>query len=267
MYNDFEIGSYLLFQGYPRYRVFVDPRLPAYPEDIHRLLGSFDLDRDTWDDAMAKYGVETALLAYAGVNRRVSWWEPRNWALVYRASDARVFVRRREKWRALIAAHEIPATFDFSVEQGTTTLPLEIKPVSSPVPECEWQRRLGDLCFDLDRGNTMRARRHYERALAVPDCLAAQDEAALAAWMGALQLRASDWKRSVAYLDRALELSPNDAQTRANRATALERIGRREEAAADWIRVASQARGTPLGAAAAARSRALGSLEEPQQRL
>src|SRR5262249_40270863 len=25
MYNDFEIGSYLLYEGYPRHRVFVDP--------------------------------------------------------------------------------------------------------------------------------------------------------------------------------------------------------------------------------------------------
>ena len=42
MYNDFEIGSYLLFEpsgGYPRHRVFVDPRLPAYPAEFHRLLG------------------------------------------------------------------------------------------------------------------------------------------------------------------------------------------------------------------------------------
>ncbi|MEO7669262.1 MAG: hypothetical protein ABIW57_07970, partial [Polyangia bacterium] len=115
MYNDFEIGSYLLFEGYPRYRVFVDPRLPAYPEEMHRLLGSFDLDRAAWGAAMDRYGVQTALLAYAGVNRRAAWWDPDQWALVFRAADSRVFVRRREQWRALIAAHEVPATFEFSV--------------------------------------------------------------------------------------------------------------------------------------------------------
>jgi tetratricopeptide (TPR) repeat protein len=257
MYNDFEIGSYLLFQGYPRYRVFIDPRLPAYPEDMHRLLGSFDVDRASWDDAMTKYGVDSALLAYAGINRRVAWWEPSRWALVYRASNARVFVRRRDEWRALIAAHEIPATFDFDVEHGTTTLPLEPKPVSSPVPECEWQRRLGDLCFELDRGNTTRARRYYERALAAHYCLVPREEAALSAWMGALELQESHWSRAVEHLDRALSLSPEDTQTRANRAIALEGAGRRVEAAADWIRLASQAHGTPLGVAAAARSRLL----------
>ena len=72
MYNDFEIGSYLLFDpagGYPRHRVFVDPRLPAYPAEFHRLLGRADLTRAEWSAAMDGYGVETALLAYAGINR------------------------------------------------------------------------------------------------------------------------------------------------------------------------------------------------------
>jgi len=31
MYNDFETGAFLIWKGYPRHRVFVDPRLPAYP--------------------------------------------------------------------------------------------------------------------------------------------------------------------------------------------------------------------------------------------
>ena len=107
MYNDFEIGSYLLFEpagGYPRHRVFVDPRLPAYPAEFHRLLGVFqclhrllgrsDLTRAEWSAAMDGFGVQTALLAYAGINPRVSWWDPERYALVFREADARVFVRR-----------------------------------------------------------------------------------------------------------------------------------------------------------------------------
>src|SRR5450759_3139795 len=118
MYNDFELGSYLALEGYPRYRVFVDPRLPAYPEEFHALLGRFDLTREEWDTAMSRFGVDSALLTYAGVNRRVAWWDPRHFALVYRQEDARVFVRRLPRWSALIAEREIPATFTFSVEEG-----------------------------------------------------------------------------------------------------------------------------------------------------
>jgi tetratricopeptide (TPR) repeat protein len=257
MYNDFETGSYLLFEGYPRYRVFVDPRLPAYPEEMHRLLGSFDLDRATWGAAMTRYGVQSALLSYAGINRRVAWWDPGDWALVYRAADSRVFVRRREVWRDLIAAREIPATFDFTVERGATTRPLEQKPLLSPVTECEWQRRLGDLVFDLDGGASARAHGHFERALETPGCLAPGDEAALAAWMGAIALDAPDGRRALIHLNRALDLSPADTKTRANRAIALERNGRRTEAIADWNRVATDARDTAVGDAAAKRARGL----------
>lgn len=257
MYNDFEIGSYLLFEGYPRYRVFVDPRLPAYPEEMHRLLGSFDLDRAAWGAAMDRYGVQTALLAYAGINRRVAWWDPDQWALVFRAADSRVFVRRREQWRALIAAHEVPATFEFSVEQGATTLPLDVRPKLSPVTDCEWQRRLGELVFELDSGRTERAQGYFERSLAVAGCLAPGAESATAAWLGALEIQTPDPAHALTHLDRALALAPDDTRTRANRATALERLGRRGDAAADWAAVALQARGTPIGKAAAVRAHQL----------
>ena len=206
---------------------------------------------------MNRYGVQSALLSYAGINRRVAWWDPRDWALVYRGEDTRVFVRRRDTWRGLIAAREIPATFDFTVERGATTRPLEEKPALSPVAECEWQRRLGDLLFDLDGGATARARGHFERALEVPGCLAPRDEAALAAWMGAIELDSPDGRHSLMHLDRALEISSADTKTRVNRAIALERSGRRSEAITDWNRVATDARDTAVGDAAAKRARGL----------
>ncbi|HEX7499469.1 MAG TPA: hypothetical protein VF524_04105, partial [Polyangia bacterium] len=145
MYNDFETGAYLLWQGYPRYRVFVDPRLPAYPAPFHRLLGRIDVSREEWSQTMDGLGVESALLDYAGINRRAAFWDPERWALVFRAKDSRVFVRRLPKWQELIAAFEIPASFEFTVENGATTRPLLVPPALSPVPACEWQIRLGDL--------------------------------------------------------------------------------------------------------------------------
>lgn len=255
MYNDFETGSYLALQGYPRARVFIDPRLPAYPEELHRLLGNFDLDRAAWDRAMEEYGVTSALLAYAGVNRRVAWWEPERWALVYRAGDARVFVRRLPRWSDFIRAHEIPATFRFAVETGAETLPLEVPPAASPVPGCEWQRRLGDLLFDLDSGALRRARAHYEQALNAPGCLARADESALAAWLGATALGDRAYERALSLLDRALTLDPGEARTRVNRALVYEALGRTRDAAVDWSRLAADAPSTPLGKLAASRAR------------
>jgi hypothetical protein len=259
MYNDFEIGSYLLFEGYPAHRVFVDPRLPAYPPELHRLLGRTDVSRDEWDAAMRRYGVDSALLAYAGLNRRTAWWDPERWALVYRAHDARVFVRREPRFAALIAAREIPATFSFTLEEGSATEPLAERPAASPVVDCEWQRRLGDLLFELDGAASARVRDAYARALAAPaGCLPATEEARLAAWLGAIELGEGHAGAALALLDRALARGTADVATLANRALALEGVGRRVDAASAWGEVEARAAGTALAEKARARRAALG---------
>jgi hypothetical protein len=256
MYNDFELGSYLLFEGWPRHRVFVDPRLPAYPAEFHALLGDPDLTRAQWDAALERYGVQSALLDYAGLNRRVAWFDPARWALVYRAHDARVFVRRLPRFAALIAAREIPATFSFTLTDGAATLPLEEPPPTSSVPACEWQRRLGDLTFDLDGALSPRTRAAYTRALAAPaGCLAPPEDAKLAALMGALALQDAHAAEALALFDRARAHGPLDASTLLNRAVALDRLGRREAAAAAYEEAARHPE-TTAAARAQARSRA-----------
>ena len=254
MYNDFEIGSYLLLdpEGYPRHRVFVDPRLPAYPAEFHRLLGRADVTRDEWSAAMDGYGVESALLSYAGVNRRVGWWDPERYALVFRQADARVFVRRLPRFTALIASHEIPATFAFSAEEGNATVPLETRPVSSPVADCEWQRRLGELTFDLDGQQTStRTLAAYYRALAAPaGCLRPEDEARLTSWLGAVALGGGRAADALPLLDRALAAGDQDPRTLTNRAVALESLGRTRDAVAAWEAVIARGGDPSLAARA-----------------
>ena len=261
MYNDFEIGSYLLFErgaGYPASRVFVDPRLPAYPPEFHRLLGRVDMTRGEWTAAMDGFGVETALLAYAGINGRLALWDPERYALVFRQADARVFVRRLPRHQALIAAHEIPATFRFSAQEGNETLPLVVRPAASPVADCEWQRRLGELMFELDAAASARALAAYAAALSAPaGCLRAADEARLAAWLGAVALGGGRVADALPLLDRALARGDRDAATLTNRAVALEQLGRAREAAAAWDEVIARAGDSPLAARARARRDAL----------
>ena len=257
MYNDFEIGSYLLFDpagGYPRHRVFVDPRLPAYPPEFHRLLGRTDVTRPEWTAAMDGYGVETALLAYAGVNRRVAWWDPERYALVFSEADARVFVRRSPRFASLIAGREIPATFGFSLQEGTATVPLVARPAASPVPECEWQRRLGDLTFELDGAPSERTLVAYDRALAGPaGCLRAADEARLASWRGAVALGEGRAAAALALFDRAIAHGDGELTTLTNRAIALEGLERAADAVAAWDAVIARAADSPLAARARAR--------------
>jgi tetratricopeptide (TPR) repeat protein len=257
MYNDFETGAYLLWQGYPRYHVFVDPRLPAYPVRFHGLLGRMDLSREEWSQAMEDLGVESALLDYAGINRRVALWDPERWALVFRAKDSRVFVRRLPKWKNLITTFEIPATFDFAIETGAATRPLLTPPALCPVPACEWQIRLGDLYFDLDSGKSDRATAAYRSALAEPvGCLEREHELSAAAWIGSLEVSAGRFEQAMPLLDRALAVTPEDTAVLTNRALTLTGLGRASEARAVWTRIATLAADTDLGRRAAEKAAA-----------
>jgi len=257
MYNDFETGAYLLWQGYPRYHVFVDPRLPAYPVEFHRLLGRTDISREEWTQAMEGLGVESALLDYAGINRRAAFWDPERWALVFRAKDSRVFVRRLPRWEEFIAAFEVPATFDFAIETGATTRPLSAPPALSPVPACEWQVRLGDLYFDLDNTKSDRAMAAYRAALAAPTgCLDGGHELSASAWIGSVDVAAGRFEQALPLLERALALAPQDTAVLTNHALALAGLGRRSQAHEAWTRIATLAAGTELGRRAAEKATA-----------
>jgi hypothetical protein len=258
MYNDFETGSYLIWQGYPRNQVFVDPRLPAYPRSFHQLLGRSDMTRAEWTRTMDGFGVKSALIDYAGINRRVAWWAPEGWALVFRAHDTRVFVRRSAANRDLIARYELPVSFTFTAEEGGQMVPLAQPPGGSPVPLCEWQLRLGDLFFDLDGGPSPRALAAYRQALSVPSgCLETAREIAACAWLGAIDQAAGRSVDALALLDRSLALAPADPAVLTNRALALEALGRASEAAQTWSRIATLAAGQPLGERARIRAQAL----------
>ena len=90
-----------------------------------------------------------------------------------------------------------------------------------------------------------------------PGCLARADEAETAAWLGSVDLQAGRAAAALAWLDRARAAGDARAVTAANRAAALEALGRVAEARAAWGEVASQAGASPLGARAAERLRHL----------
>ena len=249
MYNDFEIGSYLLFQrdaGYPRHRVFVDPRLPAYPPEFHRLLGRPDVTRARgprpWTASASRRRCSRTRASTIG------WrWDPERYALVFRQRRAR-FVRRLPRYQAVIARHEIPATFGFSPQEGTATLPLVARPAASPVPDCEWQRRLGDVMFDID-GPRPCARSPRTAALS----------ARRAAWAprrggggedGRPRAGRRPRRRRVAAVRSRAPRGNREVTTLTNRAVALEQLGGADAVAAWDEAIAHEGGQSPLAARA-----------------
>lgn len=159
MYCDMEVGSYLTFEGWPEYPVFQDPRINSYPEAFHAVLRRSDLTRSEWQAFLDGYGVRSALVTYPDVNPRGAWFDPMLWALVYRARDGLVFVRRSHKNDLA----EIPLTFTFARETGLLPQPLIHKPASSNTSACDWAYALGE--FFQWQGKDAEGLAAYERGL------------------------------------------------------------------------------------------------------
>ncbi|MGB8295199.1 MAG: hypothetical protein WCG85_07205 [Polyangia bacterium] len=261
MYNDLEVGSYLTWQGWPRFRVFQDPRINGYPESFHAIVRRSDLSRAQWQRLLDDFSVDAALLTYPTVNPRGAWFDPEKWALLYRASDGLVFTRRLPERAALIAELEIPLSFSYATATGLQPTPLLQEPSEATLPACEWQRRLGD--FYRSVGDDQAALRAFETALGVPSgtCLDSSWRGGVRQTMGAVALRLGELAQAAALLDgllapeardnhgfallglgqAALALFDFDAvlaalpasdEARFGRGLALETLGRRAEAAA-----------------------------------
>lgn len=225
MYNDLEVGSYLTWHWAGRHRVFQDPRINSYPAEFHATLRRDDLSRGAWEAFLARFGVTAALVTFPDLNPRAALFDPARWALVYRDGEALVFAARRPELAALIARDEIPMTFAFARGAGVTAQPLVTRPTGSPVPDCAWDKRLGDVAFEL--GDEGAAQTAYASASA-PGCLSAATREAAAIARGDLALKNGDAAGAAeAYAGVA------DPRARANRGLALMALGRPAEAEVD----------------------------------
>jgi tetratricopeptide (TPR) repeat protein len=196
MYNDLEVGSYLTWEGWPRHRVFQDPRINGYPDAMHAVLRRADLTRGQWQRFLDGFGVTSALISYPSQNPRAALFEPALWALVYHAGDGLVFARRTADHADVIRRDELPIEI-IRDGDGTAERVLEARPSASPVADCAWWGRVAEAF--VERHEDARARPFYERALG--DTSAPCGGAARDAWadaLGDLALRLEDRETAVA---------------------------------------------------------------------
>ncbi len=229
MYNDLEVGSYLTWHWGDRHQVFQDPRINSYPAAFHATLRRDDLSRDDWQAFLDRFGVTAALVSYPQLNPRAALFAPARWALVYRDSDALVFVARRPDFASLIARDEIPMTFTFARASGVSARPLANPrgPGEGPaIADCDWQKRLGDVCLEL--GDEAGARDAYAAAARDPSCLDAGARVAASIARGDLALKNGD---AAAAADAYAGIA--EPRVRANRGLALMALGRAREAEMD----------------------------------
>ena len=220
MYNDLEVGSYLTWDGWPRHRVFQDPRINGYPDEFHAILRRADLGRGEWQDLMDRFGVTSALITYPSVNPRGALFDPARWALVYRDRDALLFARRGPERARTIAAHELPLTFRFDAATGLGARALDAPPAGVAANACEWSLRLGDFWMENDAA--ARAQAAYQAAAPCRDPARQRTLASLDLQLGAPE----EAVRLLAGLP--------DPEARVRRGFALLRLARGEEALAEF---------------------------------
>jgi tetratricopeptide (TPR) repeat protein len=226
MYNDLEVGSYLTWQGWPRRRVFQDPRINGYPETMHAVLRRADLTPAEWQAFLDRFGVTSALVSYPSLNPRAALFAPERWALVYRAADGLVFVRRDAARASLVADAELPLTFAREPDGSIVARVLDARPAASPVPDCEWRRRRADALVEL--GDDDQARPLYAEVVSVPECADGARQRLARVALGDLALRHADPSAAV-----AAYAGLDEADTRGKRGLALLALGRAAEALAD----------------------------------
>lgn len=89
IFNNFDIGGYLIYKSYPRYKLFVDNRPEAYPEEFLRNIQKLDL-------AFEKYNINTLFFAHTD---QTSWGrtflesilKQKQWKLVFTDSSVLIF--------------------------------------------------------------------------------------------------------------------------------------------------------------------------------
>ena len=242
LYNDMEVGSYLTWEGWPRHRVFQDPRINSYPESFHAVLRRSDLSRGEWGAFLDSFGVRAAMITYPDVNPRGAWFDPVHYGLVYRAKDGLVFVRRPIP----DDLPELPLTFSFSRETGLVPVVLPTRPGVGE--DCGWRIAVGDFALSVDRKED--ALSAYDQARTLSPNGLCGGRARLA--FGALALRLGKNREAEA----ALAVFP-DGEGRTNHGFARLALGEIEPALSDFDHVlagdpendeATFGRGTALAA-------------------
>lgn len=109
LYNIYDWGSYLMWKGYPQYKVFIDGRGPdVYPMRIWRDYQSIQRGDDRYSQLLDKYEVELVLVSTADrlqrlINRLNS---DGNWTLAFGSYTTRLYVRDKGVNAGFVEVHK-----------------------------------------------------------------------------------------------------------------------------------------------------------------
>lgn len=114
IFNDFDIGGYLIYTLFPRERPFVDNRPEAYPASAFReIFLPMQVSPDLWQKQEEKYRFNAIIFS---LDDRAPWTLPfivarlndSTWAPVFADKSVIIFLKRNEQNKSVIQKFEIP---------------------------------------------------------------------------------------------------------------------------------------------------------------
>lgn len=117
IFNNYDIGGYLIYHLFPEERVFTDNRPEAYPADFFQnTYIPMQEDGKKWQEAEQKYNFNAIIFSWRdatpwGQKFLLARAGDRDWAPVFADPYVIIFVKRNEANQAVIEKHEIPKEF------------------------------------------------------------------------------------------------------------------------------------------------------------
>jgi len=114
IFNNYDIGGYLIFHLFPQHKVFVDNRPEAYPKEFfEKVYIPMQENDQEWQKQDQKYQFNAIFFSRLdatpwGQNFLVSRINDPQWAPVFVDQYTIIFLKRNEKNEAIIKNHEIP---------------------------------------------------------------------------------------------------------------------------------------------------------------
>jgi tetratricopeptide (TPR) repeat protein len=113
IFNNYDIGSYLIYRLYPKEKVFVDNRPEAYPKDFfdHTYL-PMQMNEEKWREFDKKYNFNIIYFT----QQEGTWWgqsflrqrlRDDGWALIYADSQAVILIKNSPENQAIIQQYKI----------------------------------------------------------------------------------------------------------------------------------------------------------------
>jgi len=117
IFNNYDIGGYLIYHFYPQEKVFTDNRPEAYPiSHFQEIYIPAQQDNSAWQNLDNQYNFNMIFFSprdYTPWSQQflVSRVQDDNWATVYFDSYAIIFLKRNKLNQSIIEQYEIPKQF------------------------------------------------------------------------------------------------------------------------------------------------------------